>query len=685
MLRDNRCALLADPVGSGKTWVALAVAQMWQSREPPIVFAPAAIHAQWKVTAARLNIEIEIWSHERLSRGRIPESLSAPVRRNPSLVILDESHHFRNRATRRYQTLAPALNGRPILMLSATPVVNTLADLGAQLHLGVRDDVLTRFGIPSLTRHVAEVEIASTAMGVLVVVGQEVRNARPARRDHRERIVDHEEETGECCREIERLAFSHAPAIANLVRSVVWRSLASSPLAFLGTLKRYHALLTQAGDARRAGRTVNRVALRRFVGEDMQQLVMWELMDHDNDETDLVLEDLSLLEALLDRARIMAQRTDAKAGRLDHILSDRLPTIVFVGARETVRYLRNHLPQALAWSTGDASGVGPIRLPREIVLSWFRPDAPPGGPQVLVTTDVSAEGLDLQKAGRIVHYDLPWTTVRLDQRDGRAIRMGSSHASVEVIRFDMHPNIESRLAQLGVLARKRRLPHRAGMTGQSARPWLWRARIAAKFGVDEVSSCTARDAAAGWCQVHAPFDGALAGFDIHSVGEDGISKPLASVLGCILENGAWTENPDTVEQWLELAAESSLSDGKGAHDMDGVLLQLAEVVRRRLESARQQQWLRGTLGVSTARLIGSLNQMATRAARARDMLELSRIERAMAFLARGHTAGEEQILGTLAGVSERELLDGMEHFPICEAAAMLSPRLTGLILFTRGI
>ncbi|MBI3746094.1 MAG: hypothetical protein HY264_06140 [Chloroflexi bacterium] len=54
-----------------------------------------------------------------------------------------------------------------------------------------------------------------------------------------------------------------------------------------------------------------------------------------------------------------------------------------------------------------------------VIVIWSAETEP-----TLLASDVAAEGLNLQRAGRIVHYDLPWTAVRLEQRDGRALRQG---------------------------------------------------------------------------------------------------------------------------------------------------------------------------------------------------------------------------------------------------------------------
>src|SRR5207247_4593370 len=55
--------------------------------------------------------------------------------------------------------------------------------------------------------------------------------------------------------------------------------------------------------------------------------------------------------------------------------------------------------------------------------------------QTLICTDLASEGLNLQRAGVVVHYDIPWNPVKLDQRNGRAWRIGQTRESVKAIYF----------------------------------------------------------------------------------------------------------------------------------------------------------------------------------------------------------------------------------------------------------
>jgi hypothetical protein len=121
VLRRFGGALLADPVGTGKTWSALGVATHYGRL---LVVAPAALRSMWTDALARARMTAPVLTFEALSRGtRTTDAFD--------LVIVDEAHHVRNPATRRFKALAKAARGADILLLSATPLHNSPADLRA--------------------------------------------------------------------------------------------------------------------------------------------------------------------------------------------------------------------------------------------------------------------------------------------------------------------------------------------------------------------------------------------------------------------------------------------------------------------------------------------------------------------------------------------------------------------------
>jgi hypothetical protein len=78
-----------------------------------------------------------------------------------------------------------------------------------------------------------------------------------------------------------------------------------------------------------------------------------------------------------------------------------------------------------------------LALALRVAMFGFAPrtaEAPPGKEEdrfdLLLATDVLAEGVNLQQARHIINYDLPWNPMRLVQRHGRIDRIGSTHSRV---------------------------------------------------------------------------------------------------------------------------------------------------------------------------------------------------------------------------------------------------------------
>src|SRR5439155_371660 len=141
-------ALLADAVGLGKSYVALAVALALG--EPFALVVPAVLVDQWRTLLEEHGVKAPIVTHESLSATPyrpLPPS-TVPYR----LFIVDEAHRFRNPITNRYRALARLVVGSRVLLVTATPVHNRIADLFHLFRLFLRDHDLTALGVPSLWR-----------------------------------------------------------------------------------------------------------------------------------------------------------------------------------------------------------------------------------------------------------------------------------------------------------------------------------------------------------------------------------------------------------------------------------------------------------------------------------------------------------------------------------------------------
>lgn len=171
--------ILADSVGLGKTFTALAVIKWFEKRNKNVlVLCPKKLRENWTDYLATNNSEMNplrgdrfgytVLSHTDLSRenGKVGDiDLGRIEWGNYDLIVIDESHNFRSASRNksaggrrsRYERLMGDVikAGLPtkVLLLSATPVNNDLSDLKAQLDLisADRGDGFADLGVPNLS------------------------------------------------------------------------------------------------------------------------------------------------------------------------------------------------------------------------------------------------------------------------------------------------------------------------------------------------------------------------------------------------------------------------------------------------------------------------------------------------------------------------------------------------------
>ncbi|WP_338152465.1 helicase-related protein [Indiicoccus explosivorum] len=168
----NGC-IIADSVGLGKTLEGLAVIKYYELRNDRVlVLCPKKLRENWLVytqndkrnTFNKDRFNFDVLNHTDLSRF---DGLSGDINlasinwSNYDLVVIDESHNFRNNPTRknretRYSRLMKEIikSGvkTKVLMLSATPVNNKMTDLKNQVAFITegKDNALSKAGIESI-------------------------------------------------------------------------------------------------------------------------------------------------------------------------------------------------------------------------------------------------------------------------------------------------------------------------------------------------------------------------------------------------------------------------------------------------------------------------------------------------------------------------------------------------------
>ncbi|MCC6930267.1 MAG: DEAD/DEAH box helicase [Gemmatimonadaceae bacterium] len=462
ILQRHGGALLADEVGLGKTYTALAVAR---ESARILVVAPASVREMWRDASARCAVPVTVVSYEQLSAGRLP-----PAARW-ELVILDEAHRARSPATRRYQAIAQLAVGARLLLLSATPVHNRRGDLDALMALFLGG------GAASLD---------AATLGALIV---------------RRRVDDvgtHLPALGA----VQRHALPRAPAVLDAMRALppplppsdggvatalvalqLARAWCSSDAALLAAIRRRLATATAIEHALDAGRLPTHRDLAAWTpqGDGSVQLAFPELVaaapcGDIASQHAVVRRHADALRALRTLVRTHAARDHVRVDTLRRILDahrDR-QVVIFTHSAETAesvfRALRDHARVALL--TGRGACIASGAIPRAELLAAFAPDGDRrrrtddiARVDVLVASDVVSEGVNLHAASVIVHLDLPWTVARFEQRMGRVRRIGSAHGAIASHLILPPADAEELGSAVRVLARKAQLA--AGTVGAS--------------------------------------------------------------------------------------------------------------------------------------------------------------------------------------------------------------------------
>jgi len=653
---DRYCgALLADAVGLGKSYVALAVALA--RREPFALAVPAVLAPQWRALLAQHNTAARIITHESMStRDYRPPLSPAPYR----LLVVDEAHRFRNPDTRRYRALAKLVVGARVLLVTATPVHNRLADLFHLFRLFLRDHELAALGVASLRRAAAgDVDPATLAAVAarLTVARDRVRagyGRGPLALSFPQRAAGERVRAGvapeplllACVAGVERLG-AGGPA-APLLRITLLRRLASSLVAFRASLTRHEAFLDLALAAAQEGRTLDARDFSRFCAVadagDTQLALFAILLEAGSGSAPP--DDLAVTRDL--RAIARAQE-DPKADALAALLGQRPgKTIVFVEAAATVRHLLRCLRgRRVAGVVGETALFAGGPGGRAEALRAFAPLAQGAGPppaaletDVLIATDLLSEGLNLQDAARVIHYDLPWSPARLAQRVGRIDRLGSPHGRIETVTFLPHPAIERALAVERRMAAKVAAQQAAGA-----------AQVESPSG--QVSGAAGLD----WCDrlqslaAHAEppaAAGACAAVGGHEPAVVLVIRIGALVEALVVVGEATVADPLRATHMLEAAA--SASDAPlDRQAIEAAIRRAAPLVRTRLAAVATARWRAGDRDRLARRLIPWVLAAGRRAARRRDVPELARLDGLVSRLALGMTAGEEQLLEELLG------------------------------------
>jgi superfamily II DNA or RNA helicase len=417
--------LLADEVGLGKTIEAGMALKEYLLRgmaERVLVLTPASLVGQWReeletkfdISCASTHDALlredpdKFWGQKRviasLAAARRKEHAERLHQQNFDIVVVDEAHHLRDRASASYK-LVDKLNKRFLLLLSATPVQNDLIELYNLLTLlkpGIfktLKEFKAAYMVSGKPRQPANPDRLRELMRGAMIRNTRAVVALKLPRRHAVTIrVDGEKAEREAYRDLAALA----------------RQLGADGGSGPHRMALRHLLGAAGSSPAAAAAAVGRMAERRPKERSWKTMAKrWETLGAGAKET-----------ALID----LLKRNPAEK------------KLVFVHFRETLTRLGGLLKQAgIAFASFDGSLTGPEK---DAAIVAFRDQVP-----VLLCTESGGEGRNIQFCNTLINFDVPWNPMAIEQRIGRIDRIGQQR-EVFVFNLVTRDTLEEQVLQL---------------------------------------------------------------------------------------------------------------------------------------------------------------------------------------------------------------------------------------------
>lgn len=148
---------ISDVVGLGKSYIAIALMSYYWSvkQKASLIICPASLVSMWEDYKDEYHIRCKILPYSELLYDNKPADYTLnddPEYDGYGVVVIDESHNFRNSNSQRYKILAPYLQDKKVILLTATPQNNTVWDLYHQIKLFHQSDITDLNIVPNNLR-----------------------------------------------------------------------------------------------------------------------------------------------------------------------------------------------------------------------------------------------------------------------------------------------------------------------------------------------------------------------------------------------------------------------------------------------------------------------------------------------------------------------------------------------------
>ena len=413
-------ALLADEVGLGKTIESGLILSEYLARgmiQSILVLTPASLVSQWQQELAeKFNVDclttddkqiqqnpLEFWtSFDRiiasLNTAKSPKHYPHVTKRNWDLVIVDEAHHLKNRSTLNWK-LVNALNKRFILMLTATPVQNSLVELFNLLTL--------------LKPGLLKTEAAFKKEYVSSNNGRVPKNPEKLRQLMREVMVRNTRSLVDV--QLPKRFATTITVTPSSSEQKLYQDLTNFLRATDLNLDKFSRtnLLMRAGSSSRALTESLKNLAKRLPNDELKTLI---------------------------RRAAQIKQVEKALALVDLLKQSKQKTIVFTTHKATSAYLAETFLDA---DIPFAEFLGDMSLKqKDAAIDAFRDSV-----SVLLASETGGEGRNIQFANCIVNYDLPWNPMKIEQRIGRIHRIGQTQ-DVFIFNFCLKDSIEEYILRI---------------------------------------------------------------------------------------------------------------------------------------------------------------------------------------------------------------------------------------------
>ncbi|RDG39191.1 DEAD/DEAH box helicase [Streptomyces corynorhini] len=430
---------LADDMGLGKTITVIALHLHRARRAPTLVVCPASLLGNWQREAARFAPGVPVHRYHGAGRtldgvsegfvlttyGTMRSSADALAAHTWGMVVADEAQHVKN----PFSSTAKALRTIPSparVALTGTPVENNLSELWALLD----------WTTPGLLGPLK----AFRARHARIV--ENVENARSA--DVKD--AENEEAVERLARLVRPFLLRRRKSDPGIVPELPPKTESDHPVALTREqASLYEAVVRETMAAIEASEGIARRGLVMKLLTSLKQIC--------NHPAQYLKEDAARLTGRSGKLALLDEL-------LDTILTEDGSVLVFTQYVSMARLLSAHLT-ARAIPSQLLHGGTPV-LERERMVDRFQSGETP---VFLLSLKAAGTGLNLTRAGHVVHFDRWWNPAVEEQATDRAYRIGQTQP-VQVHRLIAEGTVEDRIAEM--LASKRALADAVLGSGEAA-------------------------------------------------------------------------------------------------------------------------------------------------------------------------------------------------------------------------